>query len=272
MNISSPELAMRVARLKRRVADADPSAGTGKRFGLGHDGLDAALGGGLACGRLHEVIAATPADAASAAGFALMLVRRAAALRPGGPVFWVREAAAEAQAGRVHPPGLRELGLDPAALMLVVARNGAAALRAGEEIARCAGIGALVIEPGPSAPRRADLTASRRLALAAGRAETVLLVLRPDGKEVPSAAWTRWRVASAPSAPLAANAPGHVRLDIELLRHRAGPAGRQWRVEWDREQACLKDAALPGAVLPLPARRPSSPVVADADGDWRLTA
>lgn len=272
MNKSSPELVKRIARLKRRIADAEACASTGKRFGLGHDGLDAALGGGLACGRLHEVIAASPADAAGAAGFALMLVRRAAVLRPDGPAFWAREAGSEVETGRIHLPGLTELGLDPAAMTLVIARNGAALLRATEEIARCAGIGAAVVELGPSARRHADLTASRRLALAAGKADTVLLVLRPDGTEAPSAAWTRWRVTSAPSVPLAANTPGHVRLDIELLRHRAGPAGRRWRVEWDREQACFSDAALSGAVLPLPARRPSSPVVAATDGDWRLTA
>ncbi len=259
-----------LAQSKSSRAAAAPPASAG--CNIGHPDIDAALGGGLAPGRLHEILATGPEDLASATGFALMLARRIKLTRPDSPVFWVRETEAERRMGRVHSSGLAELGIDPAAFVLVVAGDGTALLRAGDEIARCAGIGALVIELGPSSLRRIDLTVSRRLALAASKTGTILLVLRADGKEVPNAAWTRWRVTSAPSAPLAANAPGHVRLDIELLRHRAGPAGRSWRVEWNREQACFSDAALSGAVLPLPARRPIWPVVAAADGDWRLTA
>ncbi len=272
MNKSSFQLRKRVAELRRCITSAEPCAPAQKRFELGHPGLDATLGGGLACGRLHEVIAASSADLASATGFTLTLARRAAALCPGDPVFWVREAASEVQTGRIHAPGLAELGLDPAVVILVIARDGAMAFRVGEEVARCASIAAVIVELGPSALALADLTASRRLALAAGKAETILMVLRPDGKEVPSAAWTRWRVESAPSTPLPANAPGPARFDIELLRHRAGPSGGRWRVEWDREQACFNDASLSSAVLPLPARQPPWPVVAAADRDWRLTA
>ena len=271
MNIAR-ESAPLVARLKQGIIDAHHLVSAHATSSLGHPDIDAILGGGLAGGRLHELLPAEPADMANTAGFALMLARQAALTRPEKPIFWVREASAERRLGRPHAPGLAELGLDPAAFVFVTAPDGTALLRASEEIARCAGVGALMIELGPSALRRADLTASRRLALAAGKAGTVPLMLRPDGKEAPSAAWTRWRVASAPSALLAANAPGHARLDIELLRHRAGPSGQKWRVEWDREQACFSEAALPGAVLPLPARRSPSPVVAAMDGDWRLSA
>src|SRR3546814_7096102 len=44
----------------------------------GHPGIDRALGGGLPRGRLHEVFAAEPDDAGSAAGFASMQIGRAA--------------------------------------------------------------------------------------------------------------------------------------------------------------------------------------------------
>src|SRR5204862_316546 len=66
----------------------------------------------------------------------------------------------------------------------------------------------------------------------------------------------RGRVSPAPSFALAADAPGPPAFDLELLRRRAGPAGRRWRVEWNRERRAfqpLVGQALSGAVLPLAA-------------------
>ena len=69
--------------------------------------------------------------------------------------------------------------------------------------------------------------------------------------ESPSVADTRWRVAAAPSVPLADGtpdgAPGHPVFDIELLRRRAGPAGVTWRVEWNRERRAFQDPDERGA-------------------------
>src|SRR3546814_11674827 len=81
-----------------------------------------------------------------------------------------------------------------------------------------------------------DLTASRRLALAAEKSGTTLLLLRTGADPVPSAAQTRWSVASAPSRAFAANAPGTPTFDITLLRQRSGPSGTSWRLEWNRYQ------------------------------------
>ena len=70
-----------------------------------------------------------------------------------------------------------------------------------------------------------DLTASRRLALAAEQSGVTLLMLRLEAEPVPSAADTRWAVSAAPSQALEANAPGPPQLEIELLRRRVGPFG-----------------------------------------------
>jgi len=229
-----------IARIEgQRMADAPAAAA------LGHAGIDAAIGGGLARGRLHELFAAQPEDAGAAAGFATMLALLA--LPPGAPLLWLRQDEAERGAGRLHPPGLAEIGLDPSRLVLVVLPDPVALLRAAAEVVRCPQVGVAVIEPWRR-PRALDLTASRRLAIAAEASGVTALMLRADAEPGPSAAQTRWSVTAAASTALEADAPGHPTFDLELLRRRGGPAGGRWRLEWDRERVRFREPALPRAV------------------------
>lgn len=245
-----------LAMLRRNLASI---AGGGRlfgdgRFATGHEALDAALNGGLARGRVHELFAAKPDDAASAAGFAAMLALQAAS---GGPILWLKSDEAERRGGRLHAPGLAELGGDPDALVLGIAPDPKALLRGAADAARCAGLKALIVEYWGKCPAL-DLTASRRLALAAEQSGATLLMLRLEAEPVPSAADTRWAVSAAPSRALEANAPGPPQIEIELLRRRAGPSGMRWRLEWDRDRLAFREPALPGAVVPLPSRRPAA--------------
>lgn len=236
-----------LAALRRRLTGDRDVCGAGW-FSLGHAGIDAMLGGGLARGRLHEAFAAEAEDAASAAGFAAMLALRA---RPAGSaVLWLRTDDAERRCGRFHAPGFADLGGDPDALLLAMAPDPVALLRSAADAARCAGLGAVVVEGWGKFPAL-DLTASRRLALAAEKSGVTVLMLRIGAEPVPSAAETRWAVRSAASVALEANAPGPAMLDIELLRRRAGPSGMRWRVEWDRDRCAFREPALSGAVVPL---------------------
>lgn len=238
----------------------------------GHAGIDAALGGGLARGKLHEVFAAEAQDAGCATGFVVAL-----ALRLGGTLVWLREGQAEKQGGRLHAPGLAEIGLHPAQVILGIMPDPLAVLRAAADVVRCPEVGVAVVELWRE-PRLLDLTASRRLALAAEASGVTVIGLRIAAAPSPSAAQTRWQVAAAPSLPMEANAPGYPAWSIDLLRQRGRPAGGRWRVEWNREQACLADAfspdsagnaartgaaaALSGAVLPLSAGRSAGPAAA----------
>lgn len=240
--------------LKQHIASIEGHAcvRADRIFTLGASAVDARLGGGLAQGRLHEVFASEPGDGASAAGFAMMLALRAA----GGamPILWLRQREAEATTGRIHAPGLAEMGLDPARFILGIAGDAALLLKAAGDSLRCAGLGAVVIEPW-RAGRAVDLTISRRLALAAEQSGVTALLLRTDAAPSPSAAQTRWEVRAAESGVFPANAPGMPAIDIILLRHRGGPDGLAWRLEWDRDQCSFREAPLSGAVLPLPASR-----------------
>ena len=250
------ESGIKLAALRRQVSGIEfRQAEAAARFATGHPVLDAALGGGLAEGRLHELFAASPEDAASAAGFAAMLALRA--LEPGKALLWLRTDNAERRSGGFHAPGFAELGGNPDAMLLALAPDEVTLLRCAADAARCAGLAVVVAECWGSPPAL-DLTASRRLTLAAEKSGVTLLLLRVDAEAAPSAAETRWQVSAAPSQALEANAPGPVAMDIELLRRRAGPAGMRWRVEWDRDQCSFREPALSGAMVPLPLGRPAA--------------
>lgn len=234
------------------IAEAPPH----RVVATGHAGIDRALDGGLMRGRMHELLAAAD-DAGSGSGFAALLVRLV-----GGEALWLIEEAAWSRAGALDPAGLAAVGLDPARLIVGRLPDAMAVLRAAVDGLRCPALGAVVIELAGD-PRALDLTASRRLTLAAQAHGVTAILLRLGGRAAPNAAQTRWQVAAAPSVPLAANAPGHPAWDLELLRQRGRPDGGCWRVEWNREQARLCDwnagdrAALPGAVAAVSADRPA---------------
>lgn len=215
-------------------------------------------------GRLHELHAQGPADAAAAAAAALLM---AAATE--GPIAWLRAESAERRGGRLHGPGLAALGIDPARLLLAVLPDDLALLKTAVELLRSGAVGVLLLELHGAAPRL-DLTVSRRLALAAAAGATPCLLLRVGGAPVPSAAWRRWTIGSRPSVPLAANAPGAPVFSLELARDRTGPAGGRWALQWgpggwlplslaeEMDDAPRSAPALARASLPLSAGRPAS--------------
>lgn len=224
----------------------------------GHAPFDQAMGGGLARGRVHELFGAEPEDAGSATGFALLLALLAGE-GTGAPLLWLRTDGAGRCCGMPYGPGLLELGISPERMLIGVMRDEAMLLRAAADALRCKRLGAVVVECWGN-PRILDLTASRRLALAAEGSGVTAMLVRLDARPTPSAAETRWQVMAAPSAPIAGT-PGASAFDIMLMRRRAGPDGQRWRLEWNRDRRCFTQAdeqALPGAVVPVPAAGPAA--------------
>ena len=222
------------------------------RLPLGLEPLDAALGGGLAKARLHEIWPAAVADAPSATGFALLLAFKASERK--GTIVWIGQE--DRRSGALYPPGLAELGLDPARLLFVTAPDETALLRAAGDVVRSPAVATTVIAPAGAAPML-DLTASRRLTLFAERSGATVLLLRTADPQAPSAATTRWQVAAAPSRALEANAPGHTAFALDLVRQRGGAPSHGWQLEWDRDRARF---------APL-----SRSVAADAGGGYLAT-
>jgi protein ImuA len=165
------------------------------RLPLGHRLADACLHGGLLKGALHEVFPAVAGDEAAASGFVATLGARTA---EGKRIFWLRPDFAALEHGEISAPGLVELGLDPDWVLLLRAPDVTAVLRVGFDALSCAALGALIIEI-PGTPRILDLSASRRLVLAAAQSGVTAFLLRLDAQAEPSAAETRWLVRAARS-------------------------------------------------------------------------
>ena len=242
------------------------------RIALGHDAMDAALRGGLARGACHDLHAGSEADIMAATGFALGLAARAkAGFSKGGAIIRARQAFLDTEAGRIYPSGLVEFGINPARVTLLLAKDAKDVLQVALEAARCADVAVVLIELWGDA-RALDLTASRRLALAAREAGTCLLTLRVATEAQPSAAETRWRIRAAPSRAAPANAPGAPAFAVTLERSRAGVPEQTWQVEWSRERGCFEPreagdrinqaSPLSRPVVPVFADRPAAPTIA----------
>ncbi len=191
------------------------AGGARPALALGLGGIDAALGGGLAQGSLHEVAG----EAGAATGFCAFLLARI-----GGPVLWCH-----AEGRAPYPHGLGAFGLDPGRMLWLALRRPADRLKAMEEGLRCPGLAAVLGEVDA-----VDGTASRRLQLAAEAGGVTALLLRQRHGAATTAV-TRWRVTAA---------PGGGRWQVALLHCRGGRAG-SWLMEWsDETGGCAVVAAL----------------------------
>ncbi len=186
---------------------------------LGVAALDGALPwGGLPTGVLHEILG-RPGDAA-ACGFAVRLLGELA-LRRARPVLWCRGGE---EAGAPYAPGLTQAGLAGESVIFARARKPAERLWAMEEGLRSGAFAAALGEG--LAP---DLTATRRLQLAAEAGATTALLMLPGRLAGGvSAALTRWQVTSVPVEEDSESA----RWQVELVRCRGGAAG-VWQVSCD---------------------------------------
>jgi protein ImuA len=275
--------------LRRRIAaigaDGTPRAwdGPAPRVPLGSPAADRVLGGGLQAGALHELRPAEPGDMAAAAGFTLAVLARLQGARPGQghvsgrgrPWLWVRQDLAGRETGEPYGPGLAAFGLDPAALVLVAASDVRESLRAAEEGLRCRALAGVLLEPWGEA-KALDLTAMRRLSLAAEASGVTLLLLRSgthDAREAPGpgGALTRWRIAAAPSAPqpVVGGLPGlgppafAATLLLNRQAGRLGDGGR-WILEWSPDEHRFQEPVFDQVRLAAAAPRPRA--VAPGDG------
>ena len=236
-------LRRRIAALERHPAALDKAvAGSraGRPWPLGIDALDGALPeGGLAPDGLHEAAGASTADGPAAAAFLAALLARHTRAGERGPVLVCQSRGGAARFGRLHGPGWRDLGLEPADLLILRARREKDVPWAMEEGLRCGALAAVLAEA-----ESIEFTVSRRLALAAAEGGTPALLLRHDELGPASAAQTRWRVTALPGRadPFDEGAPGLPRWRLALVRARGGrPMTRD--VEWNRETGDFRMAA-----------------------------
>ena len=204
---------------------------TRARCRSGIAGVDAALGGGLALGALHEIAPAGPVHRGAAFGFALALAgqacershaerccgsrRRSRPPRPAGPMASASRAFGLALAARAG----RARAAQPVDVLWVM-----------EEALGCRGIAAVIAE----VTEELALTATRRLSLAVRHGGGFGLLVRHRVSPQPNAALTRWQVAAARSPPDAYGGLGATAFDLDAhqeppwpvrpLDHPVGPS------------------------------------------------
>lgn len=255
----------RLQALRRQIAKAQSfSARSDEQVPFGIVAVDGCLNGGLLRGALHEVTAADHRSLPAALGFQLALVSSISLAPFGGEgrgegefyddgcpphpspppprgrgnsksaILWPLAKAAH-PLGLPYAPGLRGFGLNPARLLFVRCATERECLWAMEEGLRLGGIAAVIGARGNAM----DLTASRRLQLAAEQAAIPVLLLRDHNDRALSAAVTRWRISPAPSAPDEFGFFAAARWRVALDYARGGKTG-EWVMEWNHDAVSLR--------------------------------
>jgi protein ImuA len=235
-----------LSRLRRTIATSEALVDETRSLALGIPEVDATLGGGLPCAALHELSAA-PLHLGAAAGFALAL----AALSPekAKQTLWIATDFGMLETGALYGPGLDLLGLDTARLLVARVARPVDALFAMEEALRCRALSTVVAEINGEV----DLTATRRLTLAAREGGALGLLLRHKPSCSPSTARTRWEVAACPSVPDELGGLGRTAFRLSLVRNRRGPCGA-WTLTWNHHERVF--AALSVGVAAAASDRP----------------
>ena len=203
---------------------------------------------------LTEILPASYGDWPAAAGFALAW----AACAKGGFALWAAPDISLRDLGAPYAEGLMQFGLDLERTILVQTRTQIDALWAAEET--LAYSGALVLCTIMPGRKLLSLAATRRLLLAAEKNGSRCVLLRLDEAGA-SAAWTRWRIAAAPSYGEAREL-GPPRFSVRLERNRLGPPGLSWSLTWDGHQYAFTDieekteSAMDGSAPAAPSDRP----------------
>ncbi|WP_370224703.1 MULTISPECIES: ImuA family protein [Hyphomonas] len=204
---------------------------------------------GLGDAGLHEICEASHGDFAAMTGFAL-----AARAHRKGPIVWIRQAGLKQSHGLLLQAGYREISTNISPCLTIMPRKLSETLWATEEAIR-SGVAALVI----AELEDTDFTASRRLALAAGRHGVPVLLLMPYSRDGATAASARWRISPRPSSPnrYDPKAPGALRWKAVLERSRQAPhmAGQSFDLELDDETLSLR--VVSGLAADPVATRPS---------------
>jgi protein ImuA len=187
----------------------------------------------MAAAPLHELCPVGPGAETAALGFALAL---AGAWGSPAGLIWAGEEGVFAEDGAPYPVGLAQFGLDPENLIVVRAAKRDEALWAAEQGLNARGATVICALAHNSKPL--DLKATRRLLLFAEQNGSRCLLVRPLAET--SAAWTRWKIAHAPSSA-EPDELGRPAFSLQLMRSRCGPAGARFTLEWNADANRLEE-------------------------------
>ena len=204
-----------------------------KAWTSGFAELDAALGGALNFGAVHEIVPQLPVDLPVASAFAFGLIAR---LPRRGPVFWAMSSLGNAEHGAPYMPGLAAFGINPSRIINVAVRHPRDLAFVLEEAAKLTSLAAIIAEgPPPS------FTASRRLALLLAQSNVPMLFLLDGKTSQGSAAETRFIAAplAVPESAFDSLSLGPPAFNLTLARNRGGRPGFSFQMVFDHAKLCF---------------------------------
>jgi protein ImuA len=172
----------------------------------------------LAKGALHEVRGASHPDRPAALGFLMALIARLQGARDEAghldtrPLLWCEQVSGTLDFGTLYGPGLASFGLDPARFIVVRARTTPELMWAMEEGVRSGALSSVVGCFGPRADM--DLTASRRLQLAAERTGTTTFLNRQWTDGTATVARSRWVITARLSSMVSSSCHNRARANV----------------------------------------------------------
>jgi len=226
-------------RLRAEVSGRSVSTRAGDAMPLGLAAIDAKLAQGGLSNALHDLAPASPdlSQDAAATLFAAGMAGRFAA--QGSSIVWAVSRF------DLYAPGLEQAGLAADRIIFVEARTDDDVLAVMEDALRYGALAAVVGEV-----KRAGMTATRRLQLAASEGKTPALLLRKWRRRdicplaENSAATTRWRIGCVPSPARQTPGVNRQHWHVELVRQRNGNPFSLTVEAWDAQGRL----ALPAAV------------------------
>ncbi|MCF4097149.1 ImuA family protein [Maritalea mediterranea] len=178
---------------------------------------------------VHEIYPQIYGDLASLSFMLLSLKMLLRDQREKAPILWCVPQYEVREMGHLYGAGLTTFDLDPGQFIFVTPKSAQDTLWTLEEAANSKSFAAIVghVED-PS------FTQTRRLSLACQKGLTPLFLHRPHDCQGTSAAFSRWRIESQPSArnPLDQRAPGTRKIKAHLVRARTGQTG-SWSLEYE---------------------------------------
>src|SRR5262249_14103619 len=148
--------------------------------------------------------------------------------------LWIKTDFAALEGGALYGPGCDLFGLPSRALLIVKVAKPIDALWAMEEALKCRALASVICEL-PNDGVLADLTATRRLTLAAREGGGFGFLLRHRPSPLTSSAETRWEISASASTPDRFGGLGHTAFSAALTKNRRGPAA-QWTIVWDHHE------------------------------------
>ena len=257
-----------LSHLRQTLAEIDP--GHAPRL-LGEERLikiaapiDHVLGGGLACGALHELAPAAPLYLGATSGFGLG-AGSAGQWRPPARSFGSPPITRRARAADPMAPASTCSVWPRRASSCCACRKPADVLWAMEEALRCRALACVIAEL-TGEGEAADLTATRRLALAARDGVSAqnsgfgLLIRHARHRHAERGGDPLGDRCRAEPARRLSAALGRARFDLSLRKNRRGPSGR-WIIEWDHHERAFQPAVSVGVAAAAFDRPDRAPLV-----------